>query len=171
MELEDSKEHPISLDLLRQLPKLTDVYLHELMKGSGVYIKPKPVKTKNPEFEAYMEKLRQEQKEREYAQMVESAITSKDEKFNLGIQPDDIKEIKTHIISICNILFSMAAVFAACYKAAQSMVNDYGLQILIGLSGAAVIGIVEGILYTKYAFDTTKVDKRKKKKKHRITTL
>lgn len=59
--------------------------------------------------------------------MVESAITSKDEKFNLGIQPDDIKEIKTHIISICNILFSMAAVFAACYKAAQSMVNDYGL--------------------------------------------
>lgn len=58
--------------------------------------------------------------------MVASAITSKDQKFNLGIQPDEIKEIKTHIVSIFNIGFSMVAVFAAAYKASQTMIDDYG---------------------------------------------
>lgn len=31
-----------------------DVYLHELMKGSGVYIKPKPVKTKVKDNTLYL---------------------------------------------------------------------------------------------------------------------
>ncbi|KAG0734352.1 hypothetical protein G6F57_007582 [Rhizopus arrhizus] len=172
VELCGTKEYPISVDLLKQLPKLAEnVYLHELMKGSGVYIEPKPVKPKNPEFEAYLEKLREQQKEKEYNEMVASAITSKDQKFNLGIQPDEIKEIKTHIVSIFNIGFSMVAVFAAAYKASQTMIDDYGWQILIGLSGAAIIGIVEGLLYAKYAFESTTGDKRKKKAKHKITTL
>lgn len=63
VELCGTKEYSISVDLLKQLPKLggkkcvlfgylkakdikENVYLHELMKGSGVYIEPKPVKPK-----------------------------------------------------------------------------------------------------------------------------
>lgn len=65
--------------------------------------------------------------------MVASAITSKDQKFNLGIQPDEIKEVKSHIVTIFNIGFSMAAVFAAVYKAAQTIVDDYGLVISFDL--------------------------------------
>ncbi|CAO3681461.1 unnamed protein product [Rhizopus stolonifer] len=169
-DMSETKKYPISLNLLKFTCGKENKRIHELMKGSGVYIEPKPVKPKNPEFEAYLEKLRTQQKEREYNEMVASAITSKDQKFNLGIQPDEIKEVKSHIVTIFNIGFSMAAVFAAVYKAAQTIVDDYGLQILLGLSGAFIIGIVEGLLYTKYAFESTR-DKRKKKEKHRIATL
>ncbi|KAI9243471.1 endoplasmic reticulum-based factor for assembly of V-ATPase-domain-containing protein [Sporodiniella umbellata] len=167
----EAQEHPISFDLLKFTCKIENKHIHEIMKGSGIYIEPKPIKPKNPEFEAYLEKLRAQQKEKEYNEMIASAITSKDQKFNLGIQPNEIKEIKSHIVTIFNIGFSMAAVFAAAYKTAQTMVNDYGLQILIGLGGAFAIGTVEGLLYAKYAFSATTSTKKKRKGQHRIATL
>ncbi|KAG1460847.1 hypothetical protein G6F56_005854 [Rhizopus delemar] len=132
-DMSETKKYPISLNLLKFTCEKENKRIHELMKGSGVYIEPKPVKPKNPEFEAYLEKLRTQQKEREYNEMVASAITSKDQKFNLGIQPDEIKEVKSHIVTIFNIGFSMAAVFAAVYKAAQTIVDDYGLVISFDL--------------------------------------
>lgn len=84
-------------------------------------------KTQNPEFEAYMEKLRLEQQQRDYTRMVSSVVSSEDQKFHLGIKPDEIKEVKSHIATIFNIAFSMVAVYVAVYKASQSIVQDYGL--------------------------------------------
>lgn len=59
--------------------------------------------------------------------MVSGVITSEDQKFNLGIKPDELKEVKSHIATIFNILFSMVAVYVAVYKVSQSMFNDLGL--------------------------------------------
>jgi hypothetical protein len=59
--------------------------------------------------------------------MVAGVITSEDQKFNLGIKPDELKEIKSHIATIFNILFSMVAVYVAVYKASKTIVDDYGL--------------------------------------------
>lgn len=74
-----------------------------------------------------MDKLRAEQQERDYNKMVSGVITSEDQKFNLGIKPDELKEVKSHIATIFNILFSMIAVYVAVYKVSQSMFNDLGL--------------------------------------------
>jgi hypothetical protein len=74
-----------------------------------------------------MDKLRAQQQEREYNNMVSSVVTSEDQKFNLGIQPDELREVKSHIATIFNILFSMAAVYMAVYKASKSIVDDIGI--------------------------------------------
>lgn len=74
-----------------------------------------------------MDKLRAQQQERDYKRMISTVLTSEDQKFNLGIKPDELKEAKSHIATIFNILFSMVAVYVAVYKAAQTIVTDIGL--------------------------------------------
>lgn len=74
-----------------------------------------------------MAKLRAQQAEKEYNNMVSSVVTSEDQKFNLGIQPDELREVKSHIATIFNILFSIVAVYVAVYKASKSIVHDVGL--------------------------------------------
>jgi hypothetical protein len=74
-----------------------------------------------------MDKLRSQQQERDYKRMVSSVITSEDQKFNLGIKPDELKEVKSHIATIFNILFSMVAVYTAVFKASKTIMDDLGL--------------------------------------------
>ncbi|GAA5803250.1 hypothetical protein HPULCUR_008727 [Helicostylum pulchrum] len=169
LELDENKQHSISVELIHHVSNCLDgVFFHELIKGTGVYIEPKEVKPKNPEFEAYMEKLRHQQQERDYKRMISSVITSEDQKFNLGIKPDELKEVKSHIATIFNILFSMVAVYVAVYKASKTIMTDVGLQVLMGLTGAFFIGTVEIILYAKYAYVATAPKKSSSKK---IATL
>ncbi|KAL7312767.1 hypothetical protein PS15m_008494 [Mucor circinelloides] len=165
-----SKEpYPVSTDLVEYVAKLLDVYFHELIVGSGLYFAPKEVVPQDPKFLAYLDKLRAEQQERDYNKMVSNVITSEDQKFNLGIKPDELKEVKSHIATIFNILFSMVAVYVAVFKVSQSMFNDLGLQVLTGLAGAFFIGTVEVILYAKYAYAAT--SDKKKTKNQKIATL
>ncbi|KAI7893073.1 endoplasmic reticulum-based factor for assembly of V-ATPase-domain-containing protein [Mucor mucedo] len=159
---------PITVELVQYVSKQLNQSFHELLKGTTIYIEPKEIKPKNPEFEAYMAKLRAEQQERDYKRMVSSVITSEDQKFNLGIKPDELKEAKSHIATIFNILFSMIAVYTAVFKASKTIMDDLGLQVLMGLAGAIMIGTVEGILYAKYAYVATL---EKKSKSKRIATL
>ncbi|CAO3610291.1 unnamed protein product [Mucor fragilis] len=161
--------YPVSTDLLEYVAKRLDIYFHELIAGSGLYFAPKEVVPQDPKFLAYLDKLRAEQQERDYNKMVSGVITSEDQKFNLGIKPDELKEVKSHIATIFNILFSMVAVYVAVYKVSQSMFNDLGLQVLTGLAGAFFIGTVEVILYTKYAYAAT--SEKKKTKNQKIATL
>jgi hypothetical protein len=71
-----------------------------------------------------MERLRAEQQEREYAAMVSSAVQPSNEAY---FRPDDIKEMKSHLVTIANIGFSMAAVYVAVYMASRTMLEDLGL--------------------------------------------
>ncbi|KAI8978119.1 endoplasmic reticulum-based factor for assembly of V-ATPase-domain-containing protein [Pilobolus umbonatus] len=152
VDLEKTPHYPVSYELVIEAAKINSVYLHELMKNSQVYIPPKEVKPKNPEFEAFMNKLREEQEKKRYNEMVSSVLTSDEQKFNLGISHDEIKEIKHHVVTIFNIGFSMVAVFLAVYKASQTITHDYGMQLLMSLGGALFICIVEVILYLRYSF-------------------
>ena len=47
--------------------------MHELLHGSDVY-KKKKMENKNPEFQAYLEKLRQRQADREYSKLVNTSV-------------------------------------------------------------------------------------------------
>lgn len=144
--------YPVSYELLIEVSKKTDVYLHELLKNSAVYIKPKEIKLKNPAFEAYMNQLREEEEKKKYNAMVGSVLSSDEQKFNMGISHNEIKEIKHHIATIFNIGFSMIAVFMAVYKVSHVITHDDGMQILLSLGGALFICVVEVILYLKYAY-------------------
>lgn len=71
-----------------------------------------------------MDRLRAEQQEREYTAMVSSAVRPSNEAY---FRPDDIKEMKSHLVTIANIGFSMAAVYVAVYMASRTMLDDLGL--------------------------------------------
>ncbi|GAN04873.1 hypothetical protein MAM1_0075d04339 [Mucor ambiguus] len=161
LEFVPEEPYPVSTDLVE--------YVAKQLAGSGLYFPPKQVVPQDPKFLAYLDKLRAEQQERDYNKMVSGVISSEDQKFNLGIKPDELKEVKSHIATIFNILFSMIAVYVAVYKVSQSMFNDLGLQVLTGLAGAFFIGTVEVILYTKYAYAAT--SEKKKTKNQKIATL
>jgi hypothetical protein len=96
-----------------------------------------------------MSKLRLQQQEREYNKMVSSVVTSEDQKFNLGIKPDELKEVKSHIATIFNIAFSMVAVYVAVYKASKTIVNDIGivsfLLVIVGKEETNVIFLAASV--------------------------
>ncbi|KAI8384755.1 endoplasmic reticulum-based factor for assembly of V-ATPase-domain-containing protein [Radiomyces spectabilis] len=128
------KPSGISLDLLKLIAQYLDrssveqdrTWFHELIRGTEVYVEPKEPPPKNPEFEAYMEQLRAQQREKEYAKMVSSVVTSEDDKYMYSLRPNELKEIKGHVTTILNIAFSMVAVYVAVYMAAKTMTQDVG---------------------------------------------
>ncbi|KAI9317015.1 endoplasmic reticulum-based factor for assembly of V-ATPase-domain-containing protein [Dichotomocladium elegans] len=114
--------------------------------------------------EAIMQRIRDEQQNREYAAMVSSVVTSESERFSLGFKPDEVKEIKSHIATIFNIGFSAAAVFTAVYVASRTMTDDPGIRMLLSLAGAILIVAVEATLYISYAQRATAPPKKKSSK-------
>ncbi|KAF7721128.1 hypothetical protein EC973_005375 [Apophysomyces ossiformis] len=121
----------VSLTLVQQtvetLAKTPDkVWLHDLMHGSGVYVEPKPKPPRNPALDEYLEKLRADKMEMEYNRMISSVLPGQNDMFR--IRPDDLKEIKSHVVTIFNIIFSMVAVFVAVYTASKTMTHDVGLH-------------------------------------------
>lgn len=75
--------------------------------------------------EALLEKFRIEQQNREYAEMVSSALTPQDQW--MAFRPGELKEVQTHVITIVNILFSMVAVSVAIYLGSRTMTQDIGM--------------------------------------------
>ncbi|CAO3627642.1 unnamed protein product [Cunninghamella echinulata] len=139
------------------------------MKGTSVYIEPKIAEPRDPEYDAYMEKLRAEQQEREYESMVSNVIPT----HNFQIfSTKDMKEAKGHIATIINIGFSMVAVYVAIYMASRTMMEDVGLRVLLSMGGAFGIGIAEVFLYVSYTkkVSSRKSNKSNKKKKSLIKT-
>ncbi|KAI9027291.1 endoplasmic reticulum-based factor for assembly of V-ATPase-domain-containing protein [Phycomyces nitens] len=159
----------VSFSLLQELAQFLShsedsngrLWLHELIRGSGVYHEPKPVEPKDPVFQAYLEQLRQEQAEREYARMVSSVVTSEQDKYMFRIRPDELKEVKGHVTTIINIAFSMVAVYVAVFVASKTMTGDLGVRVLLAFGGAIGIGAVETILYVRYASKVLSPPKKK----------
>ncbi|ORX48508.1 hypothetical protein DM01DRAFT_1409799 [Hesseltinella vesiculosa] len=139
-------------------------HFHEILQGAQVYHPPKPEKEKDPEFEAYMEKLRMQEKERQYNAMIASAVPLHDQndgRFN----SQDLREVRAHLATIANIGFSMVAIYVAVYMASKALFNDIGLRVLLGMGGAIGIGVVEVILYVNYNVAITKSKEKRNKKK------
>ncbi|KAL0083017.1 endoplasmic reticulum-based factor for assembly of V-ATPase-domain-containing protein [Phycomyces blakesleeanus] len=166
----------ISFTLLQELAQFLShtkdsngrIWLHELIQGAGVYHEPKPVEPKDLVFQAYLEQLRKDQAEREYARMVSSVVTSEQDKNMFRIRPDELKEVKGHVTTIVNIAFSMVAVYVAVFVASKTMTEDLGVRVLLSFAGAIGIGAVETILYVRYASKVLSPPKKKTMKKNSL---
>lgn len=75
----------------------------------------------------FLDRLRQEQQNREYAAMVSSVVGSENERFAFGIQANELKQVQGHIVTIFNIGLSVAAVFTAVYMGSRTMTDDIGI--------------------------------------------
>ncbi|KAI7872190.1 endoplasmic reticulum-based factor for assembly of V-ATPase-domain-containing protein [Spinellus fusiger] len=139
-------------------------WFHELLQDSRVHsTPPPPPPPKSPAFEAYLEQLRQEQAEKEYQRMVQSAVTPAEEESVLRQQAKELKQVKGHVATIVNILFSMVAVATAVFVASSTMSRDIGVRVLLSITGAVVIGGVETVLYVQYVHRPTRISKKQKK--------
>ncbi|KAK9475401.1 endoplasmic reticulum-based factor for assembly of V-ATPase-domain-containing protein [Dipodascopsis tothii] len=119
--------------------------LAALVRGTEVYVPPKPVKEKNPEYEAHMQRLRVQLAEKEYQAMIASAVPELSASF---LEPFDKKELKNQISVIINVLFSVASVAFAAWTWATSL--NTGARLLLALSSALVVLVAEVALYMGY---------------------
>ncbi|KND04520.1 uncharacterized protein SPPG_00249 [Spizellomyces punctatus DAOM BR117] len=130
-----------------------DFYFHELVKGSEVYMdKPKP-RVKSPELIQLLDAIRADLANKEYAEMVRGVS------LNREVQPlvpigGELRNAFRQISSVINVLFSIAATFAAVFWVSGTVTRDVGMRTLIGLFGALLVAIAEGWFFARdWLFD------------------
>ena len=76
---------------------------------------------------ARLEKILEEQANKEYARMISRVASSYDvETFKL-LDTEEFSSIRGQLTAIINITFTMVAVFAAVYHVAQTITGDTGM--------------------------------------------
>ncbi|KAK9453947.1 endoplasmic reticulum-based factor for assembly of V-ATPase-domain-containing protein [Dipodascopsis uninucleata] len=120
--------------------------LTSLLKGTSIYIPPKPVKKVDPEYAARMNRLRAAMEEQDYQNMIASAIPELNSQFG---DPLEKKELKNQISVIINVLFSVVSVGFAIWTWAAAN-YDTGKRLLLSLFGSFIVLIAEVTLYMGY---------------------
>jgi hypothetical protein len=140
--------------------------LSELVKGTGVYFAPKPAPVaKSKQFLEQMERLRREQQEKEYQEMVGSSSWSPTDTSTPSFAQES-KELNEQISTIFNIIISVASVAAALWY--WSPGYSLPARTLISVFGALVILVAEVVIYLRYKgrVDTARqIEQHKREKK------
>lgn len=177
IEVDDGGEkisHKRLLTIYKALKKysMIDDDLLSLMRGTEVYVPPKPKSTpKSKEYLEYMEKLRVELQEREYQELLHNKPDSiKNEEYVSFSQ--EAKIVKEQLSAILNILLSTVSVgWAFWYWSASSIPNlSLASRTLLSMFGAVLVLIAEVFIYSRYKtkVDTAKQVERKKREKKTI---
>ncbi|CAG8492012.1 7868_t:CDS:2 [Paraglomus occultum] len=139
-------------------------WLHELLKGSGIFVEKRKDRVKNPQLMARLEQILAEQANKEYVRMISNVASSYDvETFKL-LDTEEFSSIRGQLTAIINITFTMVAVFAAVYHVAQTITGDTGMRVLLALTGSVVVGIAETFLYMRYLTGYAKKEEKKEQR-------
>ncbi|KAM4844355.1 transmembrane protein 199 [Thomomys bottae] len=120
------------------------LYLHELLKGSEIYL-PEVVKPpRNPELVARLEKIKIQLANEEYKRITRN-VTCQDSRdggtlSDLGKQ---VRSVKTLIITIFNFIVTVAAAFVCTYLGSQYVFTEMASRVLAALIVASVVGLAE----------------------------
>ncbi|KAA8916520.1 hypothetical protein TRICI_001383 [Trichomonascus ciferrii] len=171
---ENKVSHKTLLAIYKTLKNhdMTDENLLSLMRGTEVYIPPKPQPpSKSKEYLEYMEKLRIDLQEREYQELLHNKPDSikNDEYISFS---QEAKIVKEQLSAILNILLSTVSVgWAFWYWSASSIPNlSLASRTLLSMLGAAIVLIAEVFIYSRYKskVDTAKQVERKKREKKTV---
>lgn len=124
------------------------VSLHELLDGSELCLPSPVIPPRNPELESRVQRLRNQQLNREYDKMTASvdpgrrSATSVTAASHLG---SDLRQVKQQSIAVVNFLVSVGGTFAFFYKAVEYALPDphIPVQVLAGLFAAIVVAVAE----------------------------
>jgi len=145
-------------------------WLHELLKGSDIYVEKRKDRVKNPQLMARLEQILEEQANKEYVRMISNVASSYDvETFKL-LDTEEFSSIRGQLTAIINITFTMVAVFAAVYHVAQTITGDTGMRVLLALTGSVVVGVAETFLYMRYLTGYAKKEEKKERTPRRRAT-
>jgi hypothetical protein len=123
-----------------------DLYLHEVLVGSGFFDAPAVVPAKDPEFTARIERMRHQVENRLYAKMVANVSNERLRKA----EDENRADMKTGLDTAKlagNLLMSVIAVFAATYFVMHNAYHNTILSISVSTILAIGIFMVEVILF------------------------
>ncbi|XP_069800906.1 transmembrane protein 199 [Dendropsophus ebraccatus] len=138
----------VSFRVLRELHTLlrergSDIYLHELLDGSEIYIPVVELPKRNPELVARLEKIKAKLANEEYKRITKN-VTSKSGR--LGTLSDfgrEVRPLKKVIITIFNFLVTIAAAFACTYIGTQYIFTESAARVLSSVIVASLVGLAE----------------------------
>ncbi|XP_022789205.1 transmembrane protein 199-like isoform X1 [Stylophora pistillata] len=143
---------PIPLNLVKQLWKCvrekrdsdlsSNMYLHELLCGSEIYVEQLKLPEKSPELIARLKKLKAKQEKVEYDRMV-SNINQKWHQTD-GMQfGQEVRSGGKQLSSIVNFLLSIIATFTFGYVASQYAFPSIAVRVIIGVLLAFIVAVAE----------------------------
>ncbi|KAG0270624.1 hypothetical protein DFQ27_002615 [Actinomortierella ambigua] len=125
-------------------------WIHTLIKGSGVYVAPPPAKEKNPELERVLNEARAKIAAKDYNRMTDNVSMTSSGSGSLREQIAELREMKSTLITIVNVLYTGVAVFVAVYMLSKHVFEDIGLRFLLGFLGFVMIVASETYLYYRH---------------------
>jgi hypothetical protein len=146
--------------------------LSKLVKGTNVYIPPKPEPApKSKEYVEMMKRLEVEYHEREYKRMVDIVpLPDGSDDITPGMM---IKQTREQISAIANVVISVASVaWAMWYWSGSSGYSD-STRTLLSVFGGLGILVAETVVYLGYKNkiqDAKTVERKKKEKTNVIST-
>ncbi|XP_022789207.1 transmembrane protein 199-like isoform X3 [Stylophora pistillata] len=120
----------------------SNMYLHELLCGSEIYVEQLKLPEKSPELIARLKKLKAKQEKVEYDRMV-SNINQKWHQTD-GMQfGQEVRSGGKQLSSIVNFLLSIIATFTFGYVASQYAFPSIAVRVIIGVLLAFIVAVAE----------------------------
>lgn len=136
--------------------------VHELLSESEIILPKYEPPPRNPELEARIQRLRFEQENREYKEMVKSVDSAQREASDLGDIGRDLRTVNKQIISGFQYLVSIVGTFFGIFIIVGWAYHDYGVRVMLATISALLVGLAE--LYFVIREDLREEDRIEKRK-------
>ncbi|XP_066492000.1 transmembrane protein 199 [Tiliqua scincoides] len=139
----------VSFALVRKLHQAlreagSQVYLHELLEGSEIFLPEVKKPPRNPELVARLEKIKAKLANEEYKQMTKNISCQELNRYgtlaDLGRQ---VRSTKALVITIFNFIVTVGATFACTYLGSQYIFTEMAARVLSAVIVASVVGLAE----------------------------
>ncbi|XP_077167223.1 vacuolar ATPase assembly protein VMA12 [Paroedura picta] len=149
-ELEAASAEPgLPFALVRRLHQAlrdagSQVYLHELLEGSEIFLPEVKKPPRNPELVARLETIKAQLANEEYKRMTKNVNSQELNRYgtlaDLGRQ---VRSSKTVVITVFNFLVTVGATFACTYLGSQYIFTEMAARVLSAVIVASVVGLAE----------------------------
>ncbi|XP_065831319.1 transmembrane protein 199-like [Oscarella lobularis] len=120
------------------------VSVHEVLQDCDVCFEPVLAPPKNPELEARLAKLRAQEEQRKYDQMVRNVVSDKKGKDNPAAEfRQEVKKMRLHCAGMINYLITIVGAFFFGYFSARYAFSSFEEQILTGVVFGVVVLFVD----------------------------
>jgi len=145
-------------DRIQESSGLRDMHFHQLMKHCEMVLPEPKFPPRNPELEARIQRLRNEQANREYRRMTQNV----DGRQGLSKQEDDepigkqIKELNNYLLPILQFVVSVVCSFFFGYMAPYYIkgVANTGSRLLSGIICGFVVGVADLYFVVKFMLES-----------------
>ncbi|KAJ6657263.1 hypothetical protein lerEdw1_002630, partial [Lerista edwardsae] len=145
-----AKDDPVmSFALIRKFHQAlreagSQVYLHELLEGSEIFLPEVKKPPRNPELVARLEKIKAKLANEEYKQMTRNINPQDLNRYgtlaDLGRQ---VRSTKALFITVFNFIVTVGATFACTYLGSQYIFTEMAARVLSAVIVASVVGLAE----------------------------